>query len=112
MLKTGADVAGMSREEAREARMRFWREKVVEAQEALAAGQTQNEFCRQQEISAGAYFWWKKVLGQMDRAPKPKPSGRPRHRKKEPLSLPVRVRRADPERPTNLSSPSAAIGWY
>ena len=93
MLKTGPDVSGMSREEAREARIRFWRERVAEAEEAVAGGQTQTEFCRRQELSAGAYFWWKKVLGQMDRDRKPR--GRSPRRKKEALFLPVAVRASE-----------------
>lgn len=93
MLKTGPDVTGMSREEAREARIRFWRERVTEAEQAVAGGQTQAEFCRQQGLSAGAYFWWKRVLGQMDRTRKT--SGRRPGRKKHPAFLAVSVR--DPE---------------
>lgn len=64
MLKTGPDVSGLSRQQAREARLRFWRETVAAA---LASGQTQTEYCRVQGISAGAYFWWKKILARMER---------------------------------------------
>jgi hypothetical protein len=42
MLTTGPDVIGLSRREARETRIRFWREKVGEA---LASSKTQTEFC-------------------------------------------------------------------
>lgn len=64
MLKTGPDVVGLPRQEAREARLRFWRETVAAA---LASGQTHTDYCRAQGISPGAYFWWKKVLTRLDK---------------------------------------------
>lgn len=68
MLQTGPEVTGLTRQEAREARIRFWREKIAAAR---ASGGTQTDYCRAQGISAGAYFWWKKIITGMDRAAKP-----------------------------------------
>jgi hypothetical protein len=86
MLKTGPDVTGLSRPEAREARICFWREKVTEA---LASGQTQTEFCGAQGISTGAYFWWKRVLNRLDKGAKPAAKSRARPKT---AFLPVTVR--------------------
>ena len=68
MLQTGPDVTGLTRQEAREARIRFWREKIAGAR---GSGGTQTDYCRVQGISAGAYFWWKKIITRMDRGAKP-----------------------------------------
>jgi len=68
MLQTGPDVTGLTRPQAREARIRFWREKIAAAR---ASDRTQTDYCRAEGISAGAYFWWKKIITRMDRATKP-----------------------------------------
>ena len=86
MLKTGPDVAGLSQAEARAARIQFWRQTFAASDKS---GQTHSDFCRDQGISTGAYFWWKRVLRELDRAPKPR---RSKPRAKGSTFLPVTVR--------------------
>jgi hypothetical protein len=64
MLKTGPDVSGLSRAEARAARIQFWRETFAASEKS---GQTHSDFCRDQGISTGAYFWWKRVIRELDK---------------------------------------------
>ena len=91
MLKTGPDVTGLSRAEAREARVSYWREKVAKA---LASGQTQSDYCRGEGISLGAYFWWKKILTRMKKGAESSPARAADARSKRAAFLPVTVRGA------------------
>jgi len=86
MLKTGPDVTGLSRAAARAARIQFWRETFAVSDKS---GQTHSDFCRDQSISTGAYFWWKRVLRELDRAPKPR---RSKPDPKRSTFIPVNVR--------------------
>jgi hypothetical protein len=100
MLQTGPDVTGLGRADARKARIEFWREKV---NAAVSSGQTQAEFCRAQGLSAGAYFWWKRVLTRIDRGTRPAAAASRRKLPKRGLFLPVTVR--EPRAETSAEHP-------
>jgi hypothetical protein len=89
MLKTGPDVAGLSRAEARDARIQFWR-KTFDASDR--SGQTHSDFCHDQGLSTAAYHWWKRVLREIDTGAKARVRASRARAKKKSTFLPLTVR--------------------
>lgn len=86
MLKTGPDVAGLSRAEARAVRIQFWRATFAASDKS---GQTHSDFCHDQGLSTAAYHWWKRVLREIDTGAKARVR---KARAKKSTFLPVTVR--------------------